>query len=42
VGQRPLIVLEETDHPLSIEQREGMTIARAQEFAGLLVHHYED
>ena len=28
VGRRPLIVLEPTDHPLAVEQREGITTAR--------------
>lgn len=30
---RPYIELEPTDHPLSIEQREGMTIDRVKEIA---------
>jgi hypothetical protein len=38
VGQRPLVELEPTDHPLAVEQREGITIARVQEFAELLQH----
>jgi len=42
LGQRPLIELEETDHPLSIEQRKGITLDRVREFAELLLHHYED
>jgi hypothetical protein len=28
VGVRPSIELEPTDHPLAIEQREGITVAR--------------
>ncbi|WP_327682395.1 DUF2199 domain-containing protein [Kitasatospora sp. NBC_00458] len=37
VGLRPLIELEPTDHPLAVEQREGITAARVQEFADLLL-----
>ena len=38
VGLRPLVELEPTDHPLAIEQREGITLARVQEFAEHLLH----
>jgi hypothetical protein len=38
VGERPLIELEPTDHPLALEQRHGITIARAQEIAEQLLH----
>jgi hypothetical protein len=31
VGTRPLIELEQTDHPLAVEQREGITMARLHE-----------
>ncbi|MBN9267578.1 MAG: DUF2199 domain-containing protein [Hyphomicrobium sp.] len=31
--QRPLIRLEPTDHPLAIDQRDGITLARAVELA---------
>jgi len=34
--QRPTIELEPTDHPLAIEQRNGITLARAWE----IVHQY--
>ncbi|MFF3598398.1 DUF2199 domain-containing protein [Kitasatospora indigofera] len=37
VGRRPLIELEPTEHPLAVEQREGITLARVQELAGLLL-----
>jgi hypothetical protein len=37
-GQRPSITLEPTDHPLSVDFRNGITIARAQEMAELLTH----
>ncbi|MFI5734154.1 DUF2199 domain-containing protein [Kribbella sp. NPDC051587] len=38
VGERPLIELEPTDHPLAVEQRDGITAARAQEIAERLLH----
>ncbi|MFJ1702870.1 DUF2199 domain-containing protein [Kitasatospora sp. NPDC088346] len=37
VGVRPLIELEPTDHPLAVEQRDGITAARVGELAGLLL-----
>jgi len=30
VGERPLIALEPTDHPLAVEQRDGITMARVR------------
>ncbi|WP_307869067.1 DUF2199 domain-containing protein [Micromonospora sp. C95] len=39
VGTRPHIVLEPTDHPLSVEQRNGISVKRVQEIAELLLHH---
>ena len=38
VGQRPLIELEPTDHPLAVEQHTGITLARVQEIAETLLH----
>jgi hypothetical protein len=38
VGQRPLIELEPTDHPLAVEQRSGITMARVQQIAEALLH----
>ena len=38
VGQRPLIELEPTDHPLAVEQREGITMARVQEIVECVLH----
>ena len=35
-GQRPFIEVESTDHPLAIDQHNGITLERAWE----LVHHY--
>lgn len=37
VGTRPLVELEPTDHPLAVEQREGITMARVREFAEILM-----
>jgi hypothetical protein len=33
VGERPLVELEPTDHPLAVQQRDGISLARAQEIA---------
>lgn len=38
VGLRPLVELEPTDHPLAVEQRDGITVARVQELAEILLH----
>jgi hypothetical protein len=38
VGQRPLVEVEPTDHPLDVEQRTGITLARVQEIAEALLH----
>ncbi len=38
VGERPLIELEATDHPLAVEQREGITLERVREIALALLH----
>jgi hypothetical protein len=38
VGVRPLVELEETDHPLSVEQHRGITLARVREIAAALLH----
>jgi hypothetical protein len=37
VGSRPLVELERTDHPLAVEQREGITLARVHELAALMM-----
>jgi len=39
VGLRPLIELEATDHPLAIEQRDGITAARIRNIAEKMHHH---
>ncbi|GAA4213007.1 DUF2199 domain-containing protein [Actinocatenispora rupis] len=38
VGARPLVELEPTDHPLAVEQRTGVTLARVQEIAEIVGH----
>ncbi|WP_378742709.1 DUF2199 domain-containing protein [Nocardia brasiliensis] len=38
LGDRPLVELEPTDHPLAVEQRAGITMARVQRFAEQLLH----
>jgi hypothetical protein len=35
---RPFIVLEKTDHPLSIDYHNGISIAKAQEIAEAIMH----
>lgn len=42
VGRRPQVLLEPSDHPLSIEQRQGITLARVQEIAELALHGPQD
>ncbi len=38
VGVRPTVELEHTDHPLAVEQCEGITVARVQAIAEQLLH----
>ena len=38
VGLRPLVELEPTDHPLAVEQRDGITWRRVQEIAEAVLH----
>ena len=38
LGERPLIVVEATDHPLSLEQQFGISRARIQEIAETVLH----
>lgn len=38
IGERPFIELEPTDHPLAIEQRNGITFKRVQEIAECVLH----
>jgi hypothetical protein len=37
-GRRPRVELEPTDHPLAVEQREGMTVERVREIAEGVLH----
>jgi hypothetical protein len=39
VGMRPFIELESTTHPLSVEQREGITWERVQDIAEKILHN---
>ncbi|WP_081898994.1 DUF2199 domain-containing protein [Herbidospora cretacea] len=38
IGERPVIELEPTDHPLAVEQRTGITLDRARQIAEFLLH----
>ncbi|MGC5019239.1 DUF2199 domain-containing protein [Micromonospora sp. DT47] len=38
VGEKPFIEVEPTDHPLAVEQRTGMTMARVRQIAEQLQH----
>jgi hypothetical protein len=38
IGARPSVVLEPTDHPLAVEQRDGITPRRASELATRALH----
>jgi len=40
-GQRPLIELEPTDHPLAVEQREGITMVRVEKIVETAMHDGE-
>ena len=42
LGQRPFIELEPTHHPLAVEQKEGITMARVREIAEALLHPREE
>jgi hypothetical protein len=37
-GIRPYIELEPTDHPLAVEQRQGISVARVAEIYSMMVH----
>ena len=38
LGERPFVELEPTEHPLAVEQRDGITLARVQEIAECALH----
>jgi hypothetical protein len=42
VGQRPFIELEPTDHPLAVEQRNGITRERVRDIAEAVLHGTEE
>ncbi|OJT20829.1 hypothetical protein BO221_28395 [Archangium sp. Cb G35] len=42
VGQRPFIELEPTNHPLAVDQREGLRPERLQEIIETLLHKKQD
>ncbi|SEF26106.1 hypothetical protein SAMN05421837_10384 [Amycolatopsis pretoriensis] len=37
-GERPVIEVESTGHPLAVEQRDGITLVRVQTVAEMLLH----
>ena len=41
VGRRPHFAVLSVEHPLGREQREGITLERVEEIAGLVRHHRE-
>jgi hypothetical protein len=41
IGVRPFVELEPTEHPLAIEQRDGVTWERVQELAEIVLHGQE-
>ena len=41
VGQRPFVELEPTDHPLAVEQRQGITLTQVREITAALLHRGE-
>lgn len=38
IGRKPWVELEQTDHPLAVEQRQGITLNRVQEIAEFILH----
>jgi hypothetical protein len=38
LGERPIIELEPTDHPLALEQRTGISLVRVREIGEMLLH----
>lgn len=39
VGRRPHFTVSDPDHPLAIEQRDGITLQRVEEIAETILHH---
>lgn len=42
VGRRPYVEVEHTDHPLAVEQRNGITWARVEEISEIVLHGQEN
>ncbi|MGC2696613.1 MAG: DUF2199 domain-containing protein, partial [Candidatus Angelobacter sp.] len=38
VGSRPLFFIDEPEHPLAIEQHDGISLERVQQIASALIH----
>ncbi len=38
IGERPRFTISNPDHPLALEQRNGITLERAQEIAEMIIH----
>jgi hypothetical protein len=38
IGERPIVTLEASDHPLFVEQRDGITMARVREIVAAALH----
>jgi len=38
-GQRPFIEVEPTEHPLALEQRNGVTLQRVEDIAAAVLQH---
>src|SRR5579864_1473742 len=38
VGSRPLLFIDEPEHPLAVEQRQGISLERVQQIASALMH----
>jgi hypothetical protein len=38
IGERPRFTVSNPDHPLALEQRNGITLERAQEIAEMVIH----
>jgi hypothetical protein len=42
IGIRPFVELEPTDHPLAVEQRNGITMERVRQIAEMILHPKTD
>jgi len=41
-GLRPLVIVEPTDHPLAVAQREGISTETVEEMVSALLHPIEE